>query len=405
MATKHGWLCAALISGFAVGCASGDDDGNLAGSGGAAGTMMTMQPSVPAAGSGVAGMMAAAGGQAPVGMGMPGVSGAGGAVGMMPAAGSGPVVMPVSGAGGAGGDIMVAGMGGMAGGAAGMAGSMMAGMGGSMMAGMGGMAGGTPTTPSCLDGVKEDFGGDGPFKYAAKHSGSVKIWIPEVPAGCKVPIVHVANGTGANCASYQATINRMASHGFIATCYENANTGSGTQGIMAFDTVMKNHPDLFSKALGSTGHSQGGQAAFTVLQRAETKYGAEFKYAGLAMQPASGFGTQPSDLGSWQSVYAKIKSPMFMFSGTADILVSQAWVVSAFNALADTVEAYHWSGAGSTHIPTPQNEAADLAVPWFRWKLLGDNAACKRFFELKTRPGKSGMRWTEVKSQNPQMCM
>ena len=48
-------------------------------------------------------------------------------------------------------------------------------------------------------------------------------------------------------------------------------------------------------------------------------------YAGLAMEPASGFGTQPTG-GTWQSIYGKIKSPMFMFSGTADMLVSEAWV-------------------------------------------------------------------------------
>jgi len=84
------------------------------------------------------------------------------------------------------------------------------------------------------------------------------------------------------------------------------------------------YPDLADNKLGSTGHSQGGQAAFTVLQLAEAKWGDKMIYAGLAMEPASGFGAQPTG-GTWQEVYAKIKSPMFMFSGTMDVLVSESW--------------------------------------------------------------------------------
>jgi hypothetical protein len=233
----------------------------------------------------------------------------------------------------------------------------------------------------------------------------VKIWVPMVPAGCKVPIVHLANGTGATCSDYQPALERLASHGFLTACYEDTNTGAGTQGIMAIDTVMKMFPDLWDKKIGSTGHSQGGQAAFIVLQLAEAKYTDGFTFAGLAMEPASGFGTQPAG-GTWQSLYAMIKSPMFMFSGdssggTSDGLVSITWVQQAFDALSKTDEAYHWTGVGATHIPVPNTQEQEVSIPWFRWKLLGDQAACKYFKSMTM----DATKWKVQKEQNAAPCM
>jgi len=251
---------------------------------------------------------------------------------------------------------------------------------------------------SCLDSIT-DYTKDGPFKFATKNSGSIKFWVPELPAGCKAPIVHLANGTGASCSNYNAALTRLASHGFLAACYENTNTGAGTQGLMAIEAAYSMFPDITAKKIGSTGHSQGGQASFIVLARAEEKFGlTDYVYAGLAQEPASGFGTQPGG-GSWQSWYAKIKSPMFMFSGTADMLVSESWVQQGFNAMAKDNETYHWSATGATHIPVPNDATNQVSIPWFRWKLLGDQAACKAFQAL---PGNG--KWTKRKEQNVKAC-
>jgi hypothetical protein len=130
------------------------------------------------------------------------------------------------------------------------------------------------------------------------------------------------------------------------------------------------------------GHSQGGQAAFTALALAEEKYGLDkTTFAGLAVEPASGFGTQPMG-GSWQSVYAKIKSPMFMFSGTMDNLVSEGWVQQAYDAMPKENEVYWYSAVGATHVPAPNRWELAVSVPWFRWKLLGEKAACEAFKAL-----------------------
>jgi hypothetical protein len=266
-------------------------------------------------------------------------------------------------------------------------------------AGAGG-AGPSGGSGSCLDGIT-DYMNDGPFKYAANTAGSVNLWVPMVPAGCKVPVIHLANGTGATCSAYLPALQRLASHGFLTTCYEDPNTGAGQQGLMALQTAVMMYPDLADLRFGSTGHSQGGQAAFVVLQLAEDNWGDKAIYAGLAMEPASGFGAQPTT-GTWQQVYAKIKSPMFMFSGLGtDGLVSQAWVQQAYDALSPAEEAYFWTANGATHIPVPNGEEEEISVPWFRWKLLGDQQACAFFKAIPM----TDTKWAEVASKNAQPCM
>jgi hypothetical protein len=286
--------------------------------------------------------------------------------------------------GGAGGstDVPPGGMGGAQGGAGGAPGGTT---------GAGGSSG------SCLDGIT-DYENAGPFQFATATSGMVKLWVPKVPAGCKVPVVHLANGTTATCANYQGALERLASHGFLTACFESPNTGAGDQGITAFEAAFSMYPDLADNKLGSTGHSQGGQAAFTVLQLAEAKWGDKMIYAGLAMEPASGFGTQPTG-GTWQQVYGKIKSPMFMFSGTADTLVSESWVQQAYDAMPKTNEVYWWSAVGATHIPTPVAPEQQVSIPWFRWKLLGDKAACEFFKKMPDGPN-----WDPRKSENEKPC-
>lgn len=270
------------------------------------------------------------------------------------------------------------------------------GAGGSTVISPGG-AGGAGGGGSCLDGIT-DYENAGPFQFTTATSGMVKIWVPKVPSGCKVPVIHLANGTTATCANYQGALERFASHGFLTTCYESPNTGAGDQGITAFDAAFAMYPDLADNKLGSTGHSQGGQAAFTVLQLAEAKWGDKMIYAGLAMEPASGFGTQPTG-GTWQQVYAKIKSPMFMFSGTADTLVAESWVQQAYDAMNKANEVYWWSAVGATHIPTPVGPEQQVSIPWFRWKLLGDKAACEFFKKMPDGPN-----WDPRKSENEKAC-
>lgn len=262
----------------------------------------------------------------------------------------------------------------------------------------GNAAGSEPAANHCLAGIT-DYSKPGPFTYKRIY-GLVNMWVPNVPKGCKVPMVHLANGTGAICAVYEPSLRRLASHGFLALCFQSPVTGAGVGAIVAFETALKRYPDLADYKFGSTGHSQGGMGALVALQRAEEKWGSKGTYAGLAMQPASGFGAQPL-LPPWPLVYAKIKSPVFMFSGLGtDGLVPQPWVTAAYLALSNKIEAYHWLKVLSLHIPVPNAEEMEISIPWFRWKLLGDRKACEYF---KAIP-KKNLTWIVKAQQNVPSC-
>jgi hypothetical protein len=311
-----------------------------------------------------------------------------------------------------GGTVAKGGQGGTAGkaGAAGVAGSAgkagAAGVAGSAgKAGAAGAAGAAGSAGAAGGGVTNcqaditNYDSDGPFKYTTKTSGSVNMWVPTVPSGCKVPMVHLSNGTGASCSYYGTVLVRLASHGFVGLCYENTNTGAGTYGMEAYKTALSEYPDLIDKRIGSTGHSQGGMASFNTLAYAEAEYGDQYTYAGLAIEPASGYGTNPAE--GWETLYARIKSPMFMFSGLgSDGLVSQTWVQQAFDAMNDTVEAYFWTKEGADHIATSSADTNEVIIPWFRWKLLGDKKACEYWKAIPS----TNNTWAEEAKQNEKPC-
>jgi len=252
-----------------------------------------------------------------------------------------------------------------------------------------------PGDASCLNGIT-NYASTGPFSYTTRTYGNVNMWVPNVPSGCKVPMVHLANGTGATCSTYASSLRHLASHGFMALCYEDTDTGNGTQCLDAVGEAITRYPDLVNNMAGFTGHSQGGGAAFVCTSRAEDEWGSSMTMAGHAIEPASGFGDAPSN---WEDYYARISSPMFMFNGSSDTLVSASWVRDAFDALANSTEAYWYEAQGASHIPVPTSWTSESATAWFRWKLLGDEAACAYF---KNMPNTSS--WDRQDSQNEMSC-
>lgn len=253
----------------------------------------------------------------------------------------------------------------------------------------------TPT--GCLGGV-ENYQFGGRYDVETDSDGRVNFWAPDpdqLPEGCTVPIIHHANGTGGRCSGYSSIFRQLASHGFIVACYEDTRTGAGEQCIEAVDAAYDRYP-FASNKIGFTGHSQGGGAAFICTANAEDRWGFTHTIAGHAQEPASGYGEAPSD---WRSVYSGIRSPMFMFNGSRDTLVSESWVQRGFDALASSTEAYFYEAVGARHIPTPNDEAAESALAWFLWKLEGDQDACRYF---KDMPNTS--RWTFQDSQMEMSC-
>ena len=257
-------------------------------------------------------------------------------------------------------------------------------------------SGDPPPSTSCLDAPVADYKSRGSYSYTYRRVGNVKMWIPDLPTGCSVPIIHLANGTGASCSMYDDILYHYASHGFIAACYEDSNTGQGTQAITAVNTVIAEYPDLVDTKYGFTGHSQGGGGAIMAVYRAEQAWGSTRTYTGFGIEPAHGYGDSPSN---WRDYYAQIYSPISMFNGSQDLLVSASWVRSVYNALSPYIEKAWYEAVGASHMsPIPEDYASEFGLAWFRWKLLGDSQACQYF---KNMPNSYYWRLQETDNLSP----
>tara|TARA_B100001094_G_scaffold328452_1_gene388902 strand:+ start:246 stop:1265 length:1020 start_codon:yes stop_codon:yes gene_type:complete len=236
-------------------------------------------------------------------------------------------------------------------------------------------------TQFCIDDSPKDFNKAGNFSVKKQKRGSVNIYEPQdIPSGCRVPIVHLSNGTGATCSYYGSILQHLASHGFLAACYESTSTGSGKPCMNSLETLLDEYSDIAANKIGTTGHSQGGGAAITCGYLAEQKWGEKMQIAIHAIEPAHGMSRS-----SWKSEYPKIKSPTFMLSGSADTIVPASWVGQGYEVLNSPT--YWYIANGATHM-NAQPWAAESALAWFRWQLLNDEAAKEKILSLD-----SDSRW------------
>jgi hypothetical protein len=236
---------------------------------------------------------------------------------------------------------------------------------------MGGAASPSPPPPaangdnSCLNGLGSAFDAKGKFSFQTTSKGAVKIYAPQgIPGGCKVPIVHFSNGTAMNCGFYASILQHLASWGFLVACYESPMTGAGTQCMEGLSTLLTDYAAIADNKIGSTGHSQGGGASITCAYLAEKKWGDQVKIAVSAIQPAHGMSRA-----SYTSEYPQVKSPIFIMSGSVDMIVNDAWIEKGYSILKTETLWYRAMGIG--HMDH-HNTAMSSTVAYFRWKLLGD---------------------------------
>lgn len=228
-----------------------------------------------------------------------------------------------------------------------------------------------PRDENCLAEIS-DYKNPGPFEYEATSSGSIEIWRPAVPGGCKIPIVHFAHGVHLGCTNYEAVLEHLASHGFLALCYESSQTGGGTQCIEAVELAREQYPDLVSDKVGFAGHCQGGVSAILCAARAEERW-PELTFAVQAGAPEHGFVGSVED---WAGLYGAVESPVFMFNGSDDMLAPAELVGQGLDHLSAETEVTWYEATGAAHVPLPYPWLQESAVAWFRWKLLDDLDAC-----------------------------
>jgi hypothetical protein len=251
-----------------------------------------------------------------------------------------------------------------------------------------------PTDENCL-AETSDYKSPGPFDYETTSSGSVKIWKPAVPSGCTVPIVHFAHEAFLACANYEEGLAQLASHGFLTLCYESSPNDDGTQCIEAVELAREQYPDLVSDKVGFAGHCQGGVSAILCAYRAEERW-PEHTFAVQAGAPDHGFVGSVED---WAELYGQIESPVFMFNGSEDTVVSAQRVGQGLDHFSADAEVTWYEATGAAHVPVPNQWFQESAVAWFRWKLLGDQGACAYW---KTMP--EGDAWEMKAETNAAPC-
>ena len=214
-----------------------------------------------------------------------------------------------------------------------------------------------------------NFRGQGKFRTASKTVGKIKVTYPVDTNGCDTIPATFCNGTGGNLWMFRAHAQKLASHGFYVSSYETTQSGSGRQAMEAIDYAISQGAVSELAIIG--GMSQGGQCA------ASTAYKYEQKYGGLAavnpMVPAFGMSNP-----NFRREIPQIKSPFFMFNGSADRTVSKAWV-SAGWSLVKSSPSYFYTANGAGHVNSVR-WAEDALLP-FALYVLFDRQDAKEYFE------------------------
>lgn len=231
-----------------------------------------------------------------------------------------------------------------------------------------------PTDPreSCLDLGNYQLDKKGPYGVTRQTIGKVKIYKPILNRTCKMVISHYSNGTGAPCAYYNEVNDHLASYGFLATCYESRQTGSGKPCTDAITTALNSYSGkVLTDKFVSTGHSQGGGAAHTCQYLLEQKYPSA-KIASIGIAPAHGMSRY-----SFRTEYPKIKGPVLMVSGSRDTNVPNGWVSLGYDLIKSDKQWIQMVGAN--HFNT-NPWAKQSILTWSAWKLFDDKTS-KMYFD------------------------
>jgi predicted dienelactone hydrolase len=191
--------------------------------------------------------------------------------------------------------------------------------------------------------------------------------------GCKNPLIIWGNGTFNTPSSYTALFNHWATQGFVVAAADTSNSGSGKEMIACLEYMIQQNTtsgtpysgNLDTSHIASSGYSQGGAGCLEAgLDPRFTVTAPVSPYVVVAL---GGYDT---------TSVMKQTHPMFMISGDADTVApsnnnQQPIFMSA------PVPIVWGTHAGSTHFEVLNNGGAYAGplTAWFRYKLMGDDAA------------------------------
>jgi hypothetical protein len=237
--------------------------------------------------------------------------------------------------------------------------------------------GAAPAMAATADGcpsVGTDWAGPGPFAVTTQATGGGQtIYRPAQlgTLGCTThPVVLWGNGTGASPANYDALLRHWASDGFIVAAADTRNAYSGKEMIGGLDWLVAQNSAAGSPFQGrvdtahvaAAGHSQGGGGAMNA-----------------GGDPRVGV-TMPIEPSPYADI-AALHGPMFLLSGSDDVVVSPTFVAKPTWQKATQIPAWYGELAGANHL-TPINDGGAFRGPttaWLRAMLMGDDQATPLF--------------------------
>ncbi|MBL4683992.1 MAG: hypothetical protein JKY37_05340 [Nannocystaceae bacterium] len=228
-----------------------------------------------------------------------------------------------------------------------------------------------------------DFAATGPFAVTQEAAGSdCTVFRPSTLGdnGLAHPVILWGNGTTASPGIYAGVLSHWASQGFIVAAANTSNAGSGIEILACLDWLTEQDADDASAYggaidlghIGVAGHSQGGGGALMAGQDPRITVTAP-----LQPYTQQGFG------GYEQSCQGNQHGPMFLMSGTADII--SPIVPQQQRVFDDTNVATMWGKlALADHVFTAIGDINGYRGPataWFRYHLMCDESAAPVFYE------------------------
>jgi hypothetical protein len=243
---------------------------------------------------------------------------------------------------------------------------------------------------SCISLTDASFEQSGGFDFHKTKVGQTNLYIPKnLAPSCKVPVIHFNNGSASYCDFYKPVLTHLASWGFLVSCYESPQTGSGAECVKGIETVYRNYPQLADQKIGLVGHSEGGGGAIACSYLLEKKFGAQNTMAVYAIEPGHGIG-RPTFLED----YKKVKSPIFVMSGAKDKVIMEWWIKLGVQNI--NSEALWYRVADVGHFDFQESTKGSI-VAYLRWKLLSDQNGANFIAGLSTSKG-----WEKMTADSPE---
>jgi pimeloyl-ACP methyl ester carboxylesterase len=184
------------------------------------------------------------------------------------------------------------------------------------------------------------------------------------------PVIIWGNGTGATPAEYDVQLRRLASWGFVVAAANTTQSGSGQEMLagarflIAEDqragSIFQGHID--ETHVGAAGHSQGGGGAIAA--------GADpIVDTVVPLMPGP------------QGQVGALHGPVFYLAGQLDYIVPSFYVQGRYAATTQVPAVFgELKGADHFFPGATRDRAIGAVTAWFRFWLMGDEAARSVFF-------------------------